>query len=283
MKLPALLSLLTSLDNLTVSIFPLISQILMTNENQVQVDGAKALHQISVDCFQRDDDTLPTNGVYLLLKQSDQIEKAKIAVLVLIEKFVEADFFGRKECMSFSVNSMDSFMDGAFFKIKKHMLPCTLTLSKHKDYTTFQQKVFSTRLWFARDSIWSERIVAVELMREVMKKLKPNETDRICECLDALKLVLSDESKQIKCLASQQVRGMFHEVHLHAKEPIAKKKKLNSKIAEVCDDFLDDSPIACKKLEEENVDLDYQVKTAEIMLSSGIQDELDRVLEFQAG
>ena len=44
MKLPALLSLLTSLDNLTVSIFPLISQILMTNENQVQVDGAKALH-----------------------------------------------------------------------------------------------------------------------------------------------------------------------------------------------------------------------------------------------
>ena len=56
---------------------------------------------------------------------------------------------------------------------------------------------------------------------------------------------------------------------MHSKEPIAKKKELNAKIAEVCDDFLDVSRIAGKKLEEESVDLDDPVKTAKLMLSSG--------------
>ena len=56
---------------------------------------------------------------------------------MLIEKFAEADFFEKKECMSFLENSMDNFLDGALFKIKKQILPCILALSKHIDYTTF--------------------------------------------------------------------------------------------------------------------------------------------------
>ena len=119
-------------------------------------------------------------------------------------------------------------------------------------------------------------------MPEVIKKLKPNETDRICKCLDALKLAISDESKWVKNQAFQQFGKIIYEVHLHTKEPIAKKKELNSKIAEVCDDFLDASRIAGKKLEEESVDLDDPVKTAKLMLSSGKQDEVDRVKEMWA-
>lgn len=283
MKSPARPSDQDSLDLLTVNIFPLISQILMTSEDQVQTEGVKALHQISVDYLPRDEATfLVFNVVQLLIKKSDQIENAKIAVLMLIEKFAEADFFEKKECMSFLENSMDTFLDGALFKIKKQILPCILALAKHVDYTTFQHKIFSTYQKFARDSIWGVRRVAIEFMPDVIKKLKPNETDRICKCLDALKLGISDESKWVKNQAFQNFGKIIYEVHLHTKEPIAKKKDLMAKIAEVCDDFLDPSRIAGKKLEEESVDLDDPVKTAKLMLSSGTQDEMDRVKEMWA-
>ena len=63
---------------------------------------------------------------------------------MLIEKFAESDFFEKKECMNFLENSMDSFLDGALFKIKKQILPCLLATAKHIDYMTFQQKVIGT-------------------------------------------------------------------------------------------------------------------------------------------
>ena len=145
MKSPARPSDQDSLDLLTVNIFPLISQILMTSEDQVQTEGVKALHQISVDYLPRDEATfLVCNVVQLLIKKSDQIENAKIAVLMLIEKFAESDFFEKKECMNFLENSMDGFLDGALFKIKKQILPCLLATAKHIDYMTFQQKVIGT-------------------------------------------------------------------------------------------------------------------------------------------
>lgn len=84
------------------------------------------------------------------------------------------------------------------FKIKKQMLPCLLAISKHIDYLTFQHKIMATYHNFTRDPIWGVRRVAIELMPEVMKKLKPNETEQFVKCLDALKLALSDESKWVK-------------------------------------------------------------------------------------
>ena len=120
MKSPARPSDQDSLDLLTVNIFPLISQILMTSEDQVQNEGVLALHKISTEYLPRDEATfLVFNVVQLLIKKSDQIENAKIAVLMLIEKFAESDFFERKECMNFLETSFDHFLDGALFKIKK--------------------------------------------------------------------------------------------------------------------------------------------------------------------
>ena len=51
---------------------------------------------------------------------------------------------------------------------------------------------------------------------------------------------------------------------------------------EVCDDFMDLKRIAGKKLEEESQDLDDTVKAAKLLLSSGTQDEMDRVKEMWA-
>lgn len=256
----------------------------MTSEDQVQNEGVLALHKISVDYLPKDEATfLVFNVVQLLIKKSGQIENAKIAVLMLIEKFAEADFFEKKECMHFLETSFAQFLDGALFKIKKQMMPCLLAIAKHVDYLTFQQTIMETYQEFNKDPIWGVRRVSIEVMPEVIKKLKPNETERIIQCLDSLKLALSDESKWVKNQAFQQIGKIIYEVHLHAKEPIAKKKQLNEQIIQVCDDFLDLQRIAGKKVEEESQsDLSDTVKAAKLLLSSGTQDEMDRVKEMWA-
>jgi len=57
---------------------------------------------------------------------------------MLIEKFAEADYFTKKECMIFLNSSFQSFMEGALFKIKKQILPCLLAISKQIAYADFK-------------------------------------------------------------------------------------------------------------------------------------------------
>ena len=56
----------------------------------------EALFTISEEYLPRDEAIfLIFNVVQLLTKKSEQIDNAKIAVLMLIQKFAEADYFGR--------------------------------------------------------------------------------------------------------------------------------------------------------------------------------------------
>ena len=68
------------------------------------------------------------NVVQLLTKKSDQIENAKIAVIMLMAKFAEGGYFTEKECSHFMEHSFDGFLSGALFKIKKQIIPCLLAL-----------------------------------------------------------------------------------------------------------------------------------------------------------
>ena len=199
MKSPARPSDQDALDLLTVNIFPLISQILMTSDDQVQGEGVQALLQISKDYIPRDEAIfLVFNVVQLLTKKSDQIDNAKIAVLLLIEKFANEDYFAKKECMVFLNSSFESFMDGALFKVKKQMLPCLLAVAKHIDYADFQSKVLKTYMAFASDSIWGVRRVSIELLPQFLNMIKETETEELIAGLDFLKNSLSDDSRWVK-------------------------------------------------------------------------------------
>ena len=55
MKSPARPSDQEALDLLTVNIFPLISQILMTSDDQVQNEGVQVLYKISEDFLPREE------------------------------------------------------------------------------------------------------------------------------------------------------------------------------------------------------------------------------------
>lgn len=217
MKSPARPSDQDALDLLTVNIFPLISQILMTSDDQVQEEGVAALHTISEDYLPRDEAIfLVFNVLQLLTKKADQIDNAKTAVLMLIEKFADTGYFGKKECMVFLNSNFASFMENALFKIKKRMLPCLLALSKQIDYSDFKDKVLTTYMEFSKDSIWGVRRVAIELLPEFLAKIEHTETDNLLAGLEFLKRSLSDDSKWVKNQAFLQFGKAVHEVYLKA-------------------------------------------------------------------
>ena len=147
MSSPARPSDQDALDLLTVNIFPLISQILMTSDDQVQNEGVTALHKISEDYLPKDEATfLVFNVVQLLTKKSEQIENAKIAVILLMTKFAESSYFTNKECQHFMETSYEKFLaNSPLFKVKKQMIPCMLALLEHLDEQT-QNKILDTYL-----------------------------------------------------------------------------------------------------------------------------------------
>lgn len=86
LKSPARPSDAEALDMLTVNIFPLISQILMTSEDSVQQEGVQALLKISQEFLPKEDAIfLVFNVVQLLVKKSSVLENSKIAVLMVME------------------------------------------------------------------------------------------------------------------------------------------------------------------------------------------------------
>ena len=89
------------------------------------------MHTICEEYVPRDEAIfLVFNVMQLLSKKADVIENAKIAVLLLVEKFAETGYFSKKECMVFLDTNFAAFMKNALFKIKKRMLPCLLAITK---------------------------------------------------------------------------------------------------------------------------------------------------------
>ena len=276
MKSPARPSDQDALDLLTVNIFPLISQILMTSDDQVQNEGVQALFKISEEYLPRDEAVfLVFNVVQLLTKKADQIDNAKIAVLMLVEKFAKEDYFGAKECMVFLQSIFQPFLEGALFKTKKQILPCLLAISKHVDYSVFKSKVLATYMQFSSDSIWGVRRVAIELLPQVLGLIKDTETEALLAGLDFLKQTLSDESRWVKNQGFLQFGKAVHEVWLKAEKKGANHQVLRNKIREVSDCFFNLKQIAGPQDEE------YKAE-AKITMSSNAQDEVDKIKECWA-
>ena len=93
-----------------------------------------------------------------------------------MEQFATNDFFLEKECMQFLNTHFDNFLEGALFKIKKHLIPCMLAISKHTSYDVLKSKIISQYVKFTNDPIWGVRRVSVEIMPKFIEKLKPSET-----------------------------------------------------------------------------------------------------------
>ncbi len=71
------------------------------------------------------------NVAQILFKKCDQLENPKVGVLMLLETFVKEDFFGKEVCIDFVQNKLEFFAEDKLFKIRRPLLKCLISMSKH--------------------------------------------------------------------------------------------------------------------------------------------------------
>ena len=128
----------------------------------------------------------------------DVKEKAKIAVLIIVQKFAEEDIFQKDQCEQFLESFLPEIQDGMLFKIKKFLLPALIAISKHLEYNVFIDKVYNTFKTFNNDEIWGVRKVCIENLANLLKYLKNDEIDKFNDCIDFFKRCLNDSNRWVK-------------------------------------------------------------------------------------
>jgi hypothetical protein len=71
------------------------------------------------------------NVAQILFKKCDQLDNPKVGVLMLLETFVREGFFGKEVCTDFVQYKLEAFSDDKLFKIRRPLLKCLISMSKH--------------------------------------------------------------------------------------------------------------------------------------------------------
>ena len=119
------------------------------------------------------------------------------------------------------------------FKVKKTLLPCLLAVGNHIKYDSWLKHVFETFKTFSVDQIWGVRKVCLEVLPQLMNKMKPTETDRIAFCLNFLSSCLEDESKWVRNKAYEQFGPILYAAYQKNNTDAA----IKTKIRQVSDAF----------------------------------------------
>ena len=79
---------------LTIHVFPFISKMLISSEEQVQIEGVEALLKISKEYISMEEaQFLVFNIVDIIMATADLHESSKIAVLIIVERFADSKIF----------------------------------------------------------------------------------------------------------------------------------------------------------------------------------------------
>ena len=114
------------------------------------------------------------------------------------------------------------------FKIKKFLLPALIAISKHLDYETFTNKVYSTFQQFNLDDIWGVRKVCIENLANLIKYLKPSEITKIQDCVEFFKRCLSDSNRWVKNQSLIQFGPIVHQIYLKKAEVDNSKDEISN-------------------------------------------------------
>lgn len=110
------------------------------------------------------------------MDEAEHNEGAKIAAMMIVERFAEIDIFKEGQCTKFLDINLAEIQKGMLFKIKKILLPMLLAASKHLKYDRFVLTVYSTFMKFSLDDIWGVRKVCLERLNDLVKCIKPFDT-----------------------------------------------------------------------------------------------------------
>ena len=141
--------------------------------------------------------------VQIIMDEAEHNEGAKIAAMMIVERFAEIDIFKETECSKFLDLNLAEIQKGMLFKIKKILLPMLLAASKHLTYDRFILTVYSTFMKFSLDDIWGVRKVCLERLHDLVKCIKPVDLQKLRQCLDFLQSSLTDQSRWVKNQAFQ--------------------------------------------------------------------------------
>ena len=126
------------------------------------------------------------------MDEAEHNEGAKIAAMMIVERFAENDIFKEPQCTKFLDLNLSEIQKGMLFKIKKILLPMLLAASKHLTYDRFVLTVYSTFMKFSLDDIWGVRKVCLERLHDLVKCIKPVDLQKLRQCLDFLQSSLTD-------------------------------------------------------------------------------------------
>ena len=170
----------------------------MLSEEPVQVEGVEALLNLSKQYIPKEQaQNLVLKVIQVIMdrispqsehqEMEDVKEKAKIAILIIVQKFADADVFEKEQCQNFLDNHLEDIQDGMLFKIKKFVMPALIAVSKHLTPDVFLEKVYKgTFQQFNNDEIWGVRKVCIENLASLMKFIPYDDVQRITECIEFL-------------------------------------------------------------------------------------------------
>lgn len=166
---------------------------MVNSEEHVQTEGVQALVMISKEILKAEEaKPLVLDIIHLILCKEDVSEGARIACLLIIQRFAEEQIFKKEESILFINNFMGKFKKGMLFKMKKFLLPTLIAISPFLDYDMFVKEVFSLFWEFTEDEIWGVRKVCVELTLPMIKLIKDSDLERLKLCINFIEKSLND-------------------------------------------------------------------------------------------
>jgi ribosomal protein L22 len=84
-----------ALGILTEHLFPMVQKMMVNSEEQVQAEGVDALCKIANEALQSDEaKELIFEIVQLVMEDAENNEGAKIAAMMIVERFADLNLFG---------------------------------------------------------------------------------------------------------------------------------------------------------------------------------------------
>lgn len=187
------------------------------------------------------------NVLQILFRKADSMDNAKVGALMMLEAFVKEGYFEKEVVDGFVKDYLHGFMEATMFKIKRPLLQCLITISKHLSKEQISQKVFTIYKKFSHgQEVWGLRRLCIQVAPEMVELLDSTDVDAIKFILDFLAVSLKkpspslpmDQKSSEKWVRNQAMQNFGPIIHAAFLKDQANQAVL-AKIQEVCDSFYD--------------------------------------------
>lgn len=148
-------------------VYPLLCQLLLKSEETVQMEGIEAVKKILGQSTEKGFAEQILESMY-----GEATEYAKVGSLLLLEALAKEGVVGANAVQAFVSAQLPKYgedLTESGFKIKRALLQCLVTISKHLNPTQISYTVFPTFKKFASQAeTWGLRRYCVQVLPEII-------------------------------------------------------------------------------------------------------------------